>query len=182
MNRLLCVGCVAAMTALAGVETAGGASLLIGKTGDGPVSILPAIGAVTKRINIDGQPVDILVQVSNVSFVTASFEQKPTVARVDLITPEGDMLPEVTAVRIRLERIRPPMRIVRKALFPEVTAANVPQSSAGYVAELTNFIPGARLKATVTVVTPDETRVVRVGNVRVRPSMVVPVGPILNLD
>lgn len=135
--------------------------------GDEPTSL---VGHVTRRISVDGRPVDISVTVSNVLIpVTGSGSRSlPAAVRVDLDSGDGEALPEITAIRVRLERVRPPLRIYRSALYPELTFAADPLH-AGYAANITSFHPGVRLKATVIVETPHETRYVRVGQVRVRP-------------
>lgn len=132
------------------------------------------IGNVSRRISVDGRPVDISVSVSNVLITTAGSRALPAAVRVDLNSGDGQALPEITAIRVKLERVKPPMRIYRSRLYPELTFAADPLH-AGYSANLTSFHPGVRLKATVTVVTPNETRIVRVGQVRVRPP-----GPLAN--
>lgn len=140
----------------------------IAGAGEIPASM---IGLVTRRISVDGRPVDISVSVSNVLVATGEgggSRALPAAVRVELDSGDRQPLPEITAIRVRLERVRPPMRIYRSQLFPELTFAADPLH-AGYAANLTSFHPGVRLKATVIVETPHETRYVRVGQVRVRP-------------
>lgn len=136
--------------------------------GNEPTSL---VGHVTRRISVDGRPVDISVTVRNVLIpVTAGSGSRalPAAVRVGLDSGDGEALPEITAIRVRLERVRPPLRIYRSTLYPELTFAADPLH-AGYAANITSFHPGVRLKATVIVETPHETRYVRVGQVRVRP-------------
>lgn len=126
------------------------------------------IGAVTRRIRVDGRPVNISVSVANVLITTSAARSLPASVRVDLDSADGQDLPQINAVRVKLERVRPPVRIYRSPLYLEQTFAATPLH-AGYAADLTGFYPGIRLNATVTLETPNHTRIIRVGEVRVRP-------------
>lgn len=177
----------AALIGIFAASEARAASLLVG-SGDetAVVSILSPHGAVSKRINIDGRPVDITVQVANLILGAApgGRTQSPTGVRVDLSSVDSGPLPEVTAVRIRLDRVRPPTRVVRLGLLRQPDTFTVPNvANAGYVATMiASFAARAELRATVTIVTPDETRIVRVGNVRVRPPVTfAPISPITRI-
>lgn len=136
---------------------------------DDPASL---IGSVSKLINIDGRQVSVSVAVTNLWFVLSptpgSGSPLTTSVRVNLDSADGQDLPQVRAVRIKLERVKPPMRIYKSQLFPDATLVFDPQH-VGYGATITTFYPGVRLKATVTLTTNDETRIVRIGEVRVRP-------------
>ncbi len=131
-------------------------------------------GGAMRRINVDGHLVDINVSVRNVGIITSpgARGQRPTSVRVELSSADNQDLPEITAIRVKLERVKPPVRIYRSRLYPELTFAADPRH-AGYAADITSFQPGVRLKATVTVTTPHETRIINVGRLRVAPTFVL---------
>jgi hypothetical protein len=132
----------------------------------------PLPGGRTRQINVDGQPVNITVTVNSVSVITeAGTPSYPTSIRVTLDSGDDRDLPQITAIRVKLERVKPPVRIYRSQLFPELTFAADPRHS-GYSANITNFHPGVQLKATVTVTTAHETRIVNVGKLRVQPGWI----------
>jgi hypothetical protein len=172
-TRLIRCAAAAALMVLSAPTLTAAASLAYGQgdvilIGDERSSLTPG---VTRQINIDGHLVAVSVSVTNVGFVTSPNAPGPfpTSVRVDLRSADDQPLPEVTAIRVKLERVKPPVRIYRSRLYPELTFAADPYH-AGYGAELASFHPGVRLNATVTLTTPHETRVVRVGVVRVAPS------------
>src|SRR5262245_50714975 len=125
MKRLL-IATFAAATAGLGMlaGSAQGADVIIGPMdATAQVSAVPPLGAVTKRINVDGAPVDVTVSATNVGLLltTGGPPQWPTSVRVDLARSDGEDLPLITAVRVKLERIRPPMRIFKSTLTRDYT-------------------------------------------------------------
>lgn len=141
----------------------------------GPIDIDDSsslIGEVSKQINVNGRLVTVSATVSNIWFLLSpnggASQPISTSVRVNLDSADGQDLPAVRAVRIKLERVKPPMRIYKSQLFIDDTFVFDPKH-AGYGGTITAFRPGVRLRATVTLTTADETRIVRLGEVRVRP-------------
>lgn len=139
-----------------------------GPTLDAAVFPSPA-GSVTRRIRLDTRLIDVVVEVFNDSdFEAAARPRIASSIRVTLVSADGQPLPDVRATRVKLERVRPPLRIYSSRLIPEAALVFDP-FSIGYGARAAAFAPNALLKATVTLVADRQMRTVRVGELRVRP-------------
>ncbi len=133
----------------------------------------PPVGSVTRRIRLDTRLVDVVVDVANVSAFAAAWGPRVTSSiHVTVVSADGRPLPEFRATRVKLERVRPPMRVYTSRLTPAATVVFDP-FYAGYSAQLAAFAPNALLRATITLVADRQTRTIRVGELRVRPALLV---------
>lgn len=132
-----------------------------------PVPSASALGvttAVSRTIHIDGQSVQVILEVTRSD---AAVSPPSTSVFVTLRTPDGQDLPVVNATEVRLERIRPPRRSFRQALLPLLTFRFDPTAS-GYAADgYPSFRTGTRLKAAIRLETTSGVRYVRFSDVRV---------------
>ncbi|MCC6322908.1 MAG: hypothetical protein IT438_15900 [Phycisphaerales bacterium] len=120
--------------------------------------------AVAKTIRIDGQEVEVVLEVTRSD---AAISPPSTSATVTLRTRDGQDLPVLNATRVRLERARSPRRSFVEDLIPLQTFRFDPTMS-GYAADgYPSFRIGTKLKAAIRLETDAGVMHVRFSDVRV---------------
>ena len=173
--KMLALAAAGLMACAAGV--AAGASTATGVTSQNHAStdLLPHRGVLSKIITVGTQPVTVTIDVGQVNVYAAVIPQLMTSITVYLSSNDGRPLSHaITAKRVTLERVKPPLRVERLELVPVATLVDDPYNKAYTPSFLPLFARSALLKATIRLETDEETRILRMGQLRVRG-----LGPIL---
>jgi len=142
---------------------------------------MPSRGTLSKIINLNGERVQVSVDVGQIQFILVPHgpPRLNTSIQVTVGPADGGALTNtISARRVTLERVRPPRRVERLPLQQILTLVPDPTGATYYATRLPEFARNALLKVTVRLETADETRFVRMGNLRVRGATVNFPGPI----
>lgn len=159
------------VAALACLTAATPAHAALSGAGSEPGDAIDNTGMITKVIRVDGVRVEVKVTAENVSYLdVSSTRQYPTSVSVSLSSADGRTpLPFITPAQVTLERAQPPLRTVRLGMVPVETFMFDPLRSQYFGLSQPNFIRSARLKVTVRLQVEGGTRILRMGELRVRP-------------